>query len=366
LIQINPMASERHPPSSGSKISLKPDPGITSPLKFHKNEVFEGKVLKSLSSGNALLLINGEKVRAKTYIPLSEGAILSLKVEGTLPTPVLKVLGIRLTGSDAINISIILSAMKENLWKSIHENIDHQGLPQAERAQFRELMDDLSLRLFLKPAPDMLKTLIDKSGLGWEAKLLRAFMNKTITGDNLNKLIGGDLKGLVSRFLGLNQGKGVLLRRFVSTIENIQILNHLGLEQEQNIFLPVPIQYSNGLFALGQLLIHLPRKENDECGKQRTDKDVFSITFLLELSNLGPVRADLAIKGEEIEGRFLLAKEETKTLIENNIVSFVTNLKDRGFTIHHMDCHLKEPGIIRKSLLNEIVHEEGNTICLVA
>jgi len=366
LIQINHIGSERHPPSSGSKISLKPDPCITSPLKLHKNEVLEGKVLKSLSSGNALLLINGEKVIARTHVPLSEGTVLSLKVEETLPTPVLKVLGIRLTGSDAINISMILSAMKENLWKSIHENIDHQGLSQVERAQFRELMDDLSLRLFSKSAPDMLKTLIDKSGLGWEAKLLRAFMNKTITGDNLNKLIGGDLKGLVSRFLGLNQKNGVLLRRFVSTIENIQLLNHLGLEQERKILLPVPIQFADGLFTLGQLLIHLPRKEKDEGGKQKPDKNVFSISFLLELSNLGPVRADLAIKGEEIEGRFLLAKEETKSLIENNILSFISNLKDRGFKIRHMDCHLKEPGLIRQPLLNEIVQEEGNTICLVA
>lgn len=359
------MASKRHPPSSVSKILLKPDPGITSLLKLHKNEVLEGKVLKSLSSGNALLLINGEKVTARTHVPLSEGTVLSLKVEETLQTPVLKVLGIRLTGSDAINISMILSALKENLWKSIYENIDQQGLPQAERAQFRELMDDLSLRLFSKSPPDMLRTLIDKSGLGWEAKLLRAFMNKTITVDNLNKLIGGDLKGLVSRFLDLNQETGVLLKRFVSTIENIQILNHLGLEQERKIFLPVPIQFADGLFTLGQLLIHLPRKEKDEGGKQKPDRNVFSITFLLEMSNLGPVRADLAIKGEEIEGRFLLAKEETKSLIENNILSFISNLKDRGFKIRHMDCHFKEPGLIRKSLLNEIVQEEGNTICLV-
>ena len=360
------MASERHPPSSVSKISLKPDPGITSLLKLHKNEVLEGKVLKSLSSGNVLLLINGEKVTARTHVPLSEGTVLSLRVEETLQTPVLKVLGIRLTGSDAINISMILSALKENLWESIHENIDQQGLPQAERVQFRELMDDLSLRLFSKSAPDMLRTLIDKSGLSWEAKLLRAFMNKTITVDNLNKLIGGDLKGLVSRFLDLNQETGGLLKRFVSTIENIQILNHIGLEQERKIFLPVPIQFADGLFTLGQLLIHLPRKEKDEGGKQKPDRNVFSITFLLEMSNLGPVRADLAIKGEEIEGRFLLAKKETKSLIETNILSFISNLKDRGFKISHMYCHLKEPGLIRQSLVNEIVQEEGNTICLVA
>jgi hypothetical protein len=366
LIQINHMASETHLPSSVSIKSFKPDSDVTSQLKLHRNEVFGGKVLKSLPSGDALLLVKGKKVIEKTHIPLSEGAFLSLKVEETLPTPTLKLLGIRSTGSNEINISTILSALKENLWEAILQNIENLGLPQAERSRLMELLDDLSHRLFLKPGPDMLKTLIDKSGLSWEAKILKAFINKTIAGDNLNKLISGDLKGLASKLLGLKQEESVLLRKFVSTIENLQLLNHMGLHQERKIFLPIPIQFPNGPFSLGQLLIHLPRKEKDEGGKQRSNKHFFSVTFMLDLSNLGPVRADLAIKGEGIEGRFLLAKEETKSLIENNLTSFICNLRDRGFTIHRMECHLKEPGVIRQSLVKEIVREEFNNICLVA
>ena len=140
----------------------------------------------------------------------------------------------------------------------------------------------------------------------------------------------------------------------------------LGLQQERKIFLPIPIQFLNGTFSLGQLLIHLPPKDKNECGKQRVDKDSFRVTFLLDLSNLGPVRADLSITGESIEGRFLLAKEETKSLIENNLISFARNLSDKGFTIHRLECRLKEPGVIRQSLVKEIIKEEFNNICLVA
>ncbi len=365
-MQINYMGSERHPRFSVSKISLKPASNITSSLKLHKNEILEGKVLKSFSSGNAQILIKGQKVMARTRVPLSEGEVLSLEVENTLPTPSLKLLGIRSAGSNAMNVSMILSAMKENLWKCIYENTDALGLPQAERAQLKNLMDELSFRLFLKSGPDMLKTLIDKSGLSWEAKFLKAFMNKTIAVDNLDKLIDGDLKGLASRLLGLKQEEGGLLKKFISTIENLQILNHIGLEQSRKIFLPVPIQFADGFFALGQLLIHLPLKDQSENGNHGSEKNAFSITFLLELSNLGPVRADLAIKGESIEGRFLLSEERTKSLIENNITSFICNLRDMGFTIERMECHLKEPGVIRQSLVKEIVKEESNNICLVA
>jgi flagellar hook-length control protein FliK len=366
LIQINHNSSEPHLPSSVSNKSFKLGSGITSQLKFHKNEVFEGRVLKSLPSGDVLLLVKGKKVIARTHVPLSEGSFLSLKVEKTLPSPTLKLLAIRSAGSNAVDISTILSALKENLWETIHQNIDNLGLPQAESSRLTELLDDLSHRLFLKPGPDMLKTLIDKSGLGWEAKVVKAFINKTITGDNLNKLIGGDLKGLALKLLGLKQEESVLLSKLVSTLENLQLLNHLALHQERKIFIPVPIQFSNGPFSLGQLLIHLPRKDKYKCGKQRDDKHFFSVTFMLDLSNLGPVRADLAIKGEGIEGRFLLAKEETKSLIENNLTSLICNLKDRGFTIHRMECHLKKPEIIRQSLVKEIVKEECNNICLVA
>lgn len=366
MIQINHIALETHHTSSVSNKSSKPDSDVTSQLKLHGNDVFEGKVLKLLSSGDALLLVKGKKVIARTHVPLSEGSILSLKVEETLPSLTLKLLGIRSSDSTAINISTILSALKENLWETIHQNIDNMGLPQAEKSQLRKLLDDLSHRLFLRPGPDMLKTLIDKSGLSWEAKILKAFINKTIAGDNLNKFTGGDLKGLALRLLGLEQEEGVLLSKLVSTIENLQLLNQLGLHHERKLFLPIPIQLPNGPFSLGQLLIHLPRKDKDECGKQTSDKQFFSVTFMLDLSNLGPVRADLAIKRESIEGRFLLAKEETKSLIENNLMSFICNLKDRGFIVHRMDCHLKEPGIIRQSLVKEIIGEEFNNICLVA
>jgi len=85
-----------------------------------------------------------------------------------------------------------------------------------------------------------------------------------------------------------------------------------------------------------------------------------------ELSNLGPLRADLTIKGKEIEGRFLLTKEEAKLLIEKGIPIFVSRLKEKGFSVRSMECHLKDPEIVKQSLIEEIIHQEGNTISLVA
>ena len=86
----------------------------------------------------------------------------------------------------------------------------------------------------------------------------------------------------------------------------------------------------------------------------------------MELSNLGPLRADLNIKGKEIGGRFLLTKEEAKLLIEKSIPIFISRLKEKGFSVRSMECHLKDPETVKQSLIEEIFQEEGNTISLVA
>lgn len=356
-----------YPPFLSSKISLQPQEDSKSLPELFKNEVVEGKVLKSFSPGEALLLIKGRRVMARTHVPLKEGRVLSLRVEEILPIPTFKLRGIRLTGSGALNISTILSAIKENLWKSIFENIDRTGLQKKAVSLFRELMNDLSLRLFSKDSPGLLREFIDKSGLNLEVKLRKSLINGKFGGPNLNKLIEGDLKGLVSRFLALEEEKGGgLLKRFVSTIENIQLLNHLALEHDRKIFLPIPMQFPDGLFTLGQLLIHLPQKEKDESKKKKRGEDLFRVTFLLELSYLGPLRADLTIKGNDIEGKFLVTREEIKLLIEKNLPLFITRMEENGFSIQRIECHLKEPEIINETLIKEIIQEEGHTISLIA
>ena len=360
------MIEGNFPLFSPTRISLQPEENSASHLKLHKNEVVEGKVIKSFSPDKTLLLIKGRQVMARVPVPLKEGRVLSLKVEDPSSVPNLKLLGIKFKDSDHINISKLLTALKVNPWMSANENIGNSGLPKEALFPFRELMTDLSQRLFLKSSPELLRLFIDKSGLNWEAKLKKLLTNKTIGRDVLNRLLEGDLKGLLSRFIALEKEDGGLLRGLVSTIENFQLLNHLGLETDRKIFLPVPMQFPDGLFTVGQLLIHLPEEDNDESSMRKSGEDLFKITFLLELSNLGPLRADLNIMTKEIAGRFLLTNEKAKALVEKNIPVFVNRLKERGFSIRYIECSLKAPEVVNEPLINEIVREEGSSISLIA
>jgi hypothetical protein len=227
-------------------------------------------------------------------------------------------------------------------------------------------MQDLSTRLFLKPKPELLKAFIDKSGLGWEKKLSEICLQKHIGENTINKLITADLKGLGSRWLALNANNEVLLERFISAIKNFQLLNAFGLEQEGKIFLPIPIQFPNNLFTVAQLLIHLHQEKKSAQGKKEDEHSFYRVSFLLELSNLGPLRLDLTIRGKEIDGRFLLSKKEGILIVEKNLPTLTRHLIERGFVIQHMECHLRKAETVTQPLIKEILPEEGHSVSLMA
>ncbi len=164
----------RAPKSSGIKISLQPEIHSTSPLPLVKNEIIAGRVLRILPEGKTILLIKGRQVIAKSPRPLTRGKLLSFKVENMSPFPTLKLLGTTFKESGGVNVSMVMSAVKENLWEALFENIKQSGLPKGDLTQFRALMNDATWQLFAESNPALLKALIAKSGLGWEAKLRKA------------------------------------------------------------------------------------------------------------------------------------------------------------------------------------------------
>ena len=352
--------------SCASRISLQPETSHQPFLALSKNEIVEGRVLKVLSSEKALLAIKGRQVVAQSSIPFNEGSVLALRVEQTGLLPILKLVGVRVTDTGAVNSALIVSAVKENLWQYILEDIHTYGLSRESVSRFKELIDTLSFRLFSKSTPELLNRLIDKSGIMWEAKVKKALTDQSISRRHLNELMSGDLKGLASRLLAEKGDEAVSLKRLVSTLENLQILNHLGLNHGRKIFLPIPMQFPGGLFTAGQLLIQLPYERQHEKENNKVGKDVSRITFLLELSILGPLRADLTIHDRSIEGRFLLTNEEAKSRVEGAIHFLIDRLVESGFSVTFLECYLKEPEIVTESLIREIIPDEGATLNLFA
>lgn len=355
-----------HPQSSEKSISLHIASNLKSLPTLTNNEIIEGRVLKAYPSGQFLISIKGKNVMALSNIPLKRGSVLPLKVEKISSVPVLKILGDDKRDIKAFNIPLILSAIKENLWESLFDSLNNKTSPKGGASLLKGLMNHVTMEIFSEPSQEILRVLINKSGFRWEWKLKKAALQKNIGRDSIEKLTETDLKGMASKFLSLDGKKDILLKKLLSTISNIQLLNQQGFERERKIFLPIPIQLPDGLFTVGQLLLYMPEKEDDRHAKQKIHDKSFSITFLLTMSKLGPLRADLYIKGNEICGNFIVTSEKSQQIIENNLPAFVDSIKDKGFTVSTMECHLRNPEEVKKSPIREIFYKEANTISLIA
>ncbi len=353
-------------PLSKLKITFPSEAKSKIPLALLKNEIIKGKVIKTLTSQNVLLSIKGRTVMAQSNAPLKEGTVVSLKVVNTDPMPTLKLHGTPVVNSAGAHMGQIFSALEENIWESMMKKVVEPGFPETEGTHIKRVLNELSRDLLLKPKPDFLRALIDKLGLRWEAKLRHLLISKQVESGSIENLIKGDLKGLSARSIVLRPEEEGFLNRFVTTLDNIQILNRLGLDQKQKIFLPVPMHFPDGFFTVGQLLIQLPQKESYQEEKQRTEKAFFKVTFLLQMSSLGPLRADLTLSEKTINARIWLTREDTKVLMEKNLPSLIDNLRQHGFLIQRIECRLKDEEQVRQPLIKEMILEEGRTISLRA
>ena len=333
---------------------------------FVENEIVKGKVLKVLDSETATLLINGRKYTAGTRIPLKAGDLLEMKVKELSPVPVLRPMGIRHAGPGAANISVILSALKDNLWKSVFEKINAGGGSITEKALWNQITKDLPGKLLNEGRPESLCKMIENSGIFWEAKLKNVTGQKSIDSDQIRQLIDSDLKGLLLRLISETKGEEPDALRLLSAMKNMQILDRLGFEQDRKIFLPLPVILPDGHFMIIQLLFQFPPKDKDVHENSAGDKHPLNISVLLELSKLGPIRADFTIKGKRVEGVFKIAVRETLKLVESGIPAFVKTLEDKGLKIHHIGCMLKKPEIVTQPLFLEIIQTADNNINLVA
>ena len=344
--------------------TLKQDTGLETRPGFQKNETVIGKVLRSYASGSALLSIKGDKVHVRTHVPLMQGTNVALQVKNLSPVTTLKLLGETPAGLQSRNLPAILSAIKGNIWAATMDSVLHSNLDKEEKSRILELLRSITASVYKKPSSDLLKSLISMSGLNLEAKIKKA-ININISTSDMLKLIESDLKGLLSKLIGQGTQGSNQLKKLWATLENIQVLNQDGLERVRKIFFPIPMQLPDGIFSMGQLLLELPEWDENQTADKNQNGDVLKATFLLEMSLLGPIRAEFILREKTVEGMFLVAEKQTKRILEKNLGSLMDILNDKGFSISHVGCFLKNPETVTQALLKEMGNEENSSICLI-
>lgn len=312
---------------------------------------------------------------AQTLFPLQKGDVSLLKVEQVVPQKVLRMVSLhRPVGNSPVSLLVTTSGNSSpykfigkllNLFTSSHISATEKDL-NAIVGDLKTLMTKIVLQSSINTDPNFLKALIDGSGLTWEHKLKQLLFSKKPSSHDIHMLLKSDLKGLIMKLLQRWKAVEALSREeiqgFVDFLEQLQLLNHAALEEKRMLFFLFPIQWDE-LFNFGQLLIRLPQNGEKDHTK---GEDVVRISFLLQMSHLGPLRADMSILDKTISGRFWVANPRVQSFIEKHVAELKTRFLRIGLFVQEFVCTLEEIEVLESaSLVEELINREERFLSLV-
>jgi hypothetical protein len=363
------------PPSSRLNLRGKADIGKVIP--FTKDEVVQGRVIRLIPPNHALLLFGGEEVTVRTSVPLQAGQIGLFKVERVSPQCILKLVGPRIGDLAKVDGLLARHTFRESPYKSLIKILAPFMRSGGELAASKlpnmlvrwwGLLSRISFPCEQVHHGQFLKSFIEGSGMIWEHKLKSFLLSEFQSTNNLDLLIAHDLKGLALKSLagvGVNKSVSVeAISRFIDSLEQFQLLNVSRLEGQGKLFFTIPVQFHDQ-FGFGELLIELPKKGEDEEGDRDGDK-VFRVSLLLQMSCLGPVRADVSVFQKGVRVGFLVCEEEIQFLLGSYADLLKYQLERHGFSLLEVTFRLQEANILTQvSLVEDFVDSEEHQINLI-
>ena len=295
-----------------------------------ENQKIDAKVLRVFSENKAEVLIAGQKVIIKSPFLLTQGAKLALNILKESENQTFKIIP-----PNDNKFSEKISA----LIRLISKSNPFMSLTKTENTELLGMLKSISLKSD-KADKDFLPRLFNKSGILFEQKvstLLKQSNNQSLRQEILN-LFKNDIKGYVLNQLQTqdhhNAGNLKILSEYTSNIENLQILNAQSSDTGKYL-IPFPV-FANDSFSFGQLLIDLgdPEKKGKKGDKDR----IINVSFLLNMSKLGGLRADFSIYKKSISGVFNLSSVEVCDFVKTKLSQLKENLTQREYLVRNIEC----------------------------
>ena len=181
---------------------------------------------------------------------------------------------------------------------------------------------------------------------------------------NPANLVQEDIKGAVLNFIASSAFEASeplsvqdvhVFTGFIKNLENVQLLNS-HLSESGKYIIPFPM-FSNDQLSFGQMMIDLGQKDKDN-GSPR-ENSLLRVSLFLEMTNLGPVRADFSVLKDNITGGFQVSDEETANFFKLMLPELKERLQTHGYNVHRVECRVVEPEkLSEKSIINELLKSE--------
>jgi len=346
--------------------SSAPTPANSLIPRLQLNEILAAKVLRSLPSGTTLLSIKGRQVPVRTHVHLQPGQSVTLQVKSLSPAMILQLVpktGVNVTAG---RFPVLLNALAVNPWKITLEAILQSNSNKPTLNNLLALIQETTQGLFRNPGSDLLNLLISKSGLSLESKLKKAVLAHSSNKSQLESLFQNDLKALLLKALGQHSQPQRQLKQLLAVIENFQLLNQEGLQLGGRVFLPIPMQFGDGFFSIGQLLIERDQSEQHASGNHSEAESIFTAKLQLQLSRLGTLRAEIKLCAKQVSVNFLVSEPESKDIINRQLTTFVQALTEKGFVFNAVGCTVSDSETDMEAPISELMPAETNILCLTA
>jgi len=305
---------------------------------LYANKNVRARVLNILAGQKAELEINGQKVVAKTNILLTPGEEINLKILVEKDAVILKLINPSIpSGPESRSIAGLVRFFSGNRFLP--------GPGDLKGDNIKKLIYAMALKSG-RADEDFLPCLIKNSGILWEKKLAGVLLDSdygsnTMTLKNkLAAILKQDIKGSLMQAQALLENDSSAdspslkaASDFVKTIENYQIVNHYT-QDSGRLFLPFPVLNNSG-FNFGHLFIDTGRSSNEDTGGNTR---IIRISFLLDMTHLGALRADFSIFKKEISGRFMLEDKSACDYVKSMIPELKQRIVKIGYRLKNMDC----------------------------
>lgn len=309
---------------------LQRTPGKSLSLQDVKTgELIRARVLELLPLGKVRIMVAGQKLIAKTDLPLTPGTDLFMEVTREKETISFK--PVSSTSSLSSSLRPVRGESLAGLLSRINEYLPNLG--KSRVPEIREILNSLALKSGSRD-DQFIPRLLENLGLTLEKKISARVLDspKGAARSMMDQIIKQDLKAAVLHLLATEKGDSDSrpLKGISATLENLQHLNTQTGESNR-FLLPFPV-FSGDTFDFGQLFVNT--------GEQGKDKEnrVIKIAFLMHMTELGGVRADFSIYKKEITGRFMLEDQSICEYIRSLIPQLNERLLSIGYKAGKIDC----------------------------
>lgn len=290
--------------------------------RFTKGEILRGSVIKSFGT-DALVRLRGTNMRASTTKPLLAGEPLLVKVEQVKPQFIVSILLndtplqektaelLRLYMPSRSPIGMLLGKL-ETLIASLPQTV-------LKGSSLTEVMNEIkkAIMRYSGKSRNILKLL----GLSHEAELAGKFPRK-----NLKRSLLLVQQNMKKNLMKESAGHREIFKNITKILQNIELQQLMNMDERQETK-SFQLPYWNGE-SIATAYLYVKREENKEAKAENSE--TFRLTLMLEMSRLGPLRADIIALEKRLEGTIYLSTDRAVSEVEKYLPELSATLEEQG------------------------------------